>query len=59
MEIEELEDGMRVVEISEDPEVAALIRAHAHKVSEFIERGPVAVHEETLLPAGYGTTEGE
>jgi hypothetical protein len=54
MEIEELEDGMQVTETSDDPGVAALIQAHARKVTEFIERGPAAVHEETPLPAGYG-----
>ena len=54
MEIEELDDGMRVTETSEDPDVARLIQAHARKVTEFIERGPAAVHEETPLPEGYG-----
>lgn len=53
MEIEELDDGMRVTETSEDPQVAELIQAHARKVTEFIERGPAAVHEETPLPEGY------
>ena len=53
MEIEELDDGMRVTETSADPEVAKLIQAHARKVTEFIERGPAAVHEETPLPEGY------
>ena len=54
MEVEELDDGMRVTETSEDPEVASLIQAHARKVTQFIERGPAAVHEETPLPEGYG-----
>lgn len=54
MQIEELVDGMRVTETSENPEVVALIRAHARKVNEFIDRGPAAVHEETPLPEGYG-----
>ena len=53
MELEELEDGMRVTETSDDPEVVKLIQAHAHKVSEFLDRGPAAVHEETPLPKGY------
>ena len=53
MKVEELEDGVRVTETSDDPQVVRLIRAHARKVSEFIERGPAAVHEETPLPAGY------
>ena len=53
MDIEELEDGMRVTETADDPEVVALIQAHARKVTEFIERGPAAVHEETPLPVGY------
>ncbi len=54
LEIEELEDGLRVTETSDDPEVVKLIQAHARKVTEFIERGPAAVHEETPLPKGYG-----
>ncbi len=53
LEIEQLEDGMRVTETSDDPAVVKLIQAHARKVSEFVERGPAAVHEETPLPAGY------
>jgi hypothetical protein len=57
MEIEELEDGVRVTETSKDPEVVSLIQAHARKVTEFLERGPAAVHEETALPAGYGAAD--
>jgi hypothetical protein len=53
IEIEQLEDGMRVTETSDDPAVVQLIQAHARKVNEFVERGPAAVHEETPLPAGY------
>jgi len=53
MSIETLDDGVRVVETSDNPEVAKLIQAHARKVSEFVERGPEAVHEETALPDGY------
>ena len=57
MEIEELADGMRVTETSADPQVVELLRAHARKVTEFIERGPAAVHEPTPLPAGWGAAE--
>ncbi len=57
MQIEELEDGMRVTETSDDPEVVLLIQAHARKVTEFVERGPAAAHEETPLPAGYAAVE--
>ena len=57
MEIEELEDGMRVTETSDDPEVVKLIQAHAHKVTEFLDRGPAAVHEETPLPKGYAAAD--
>ena len=55
MEIETVEGGVRVTETSENPAVAALIKAHAYKVSEFVARGPAAVHEATPLPEGYGT----
>ncbi len=57
MQIEELEDGMRVTETSDDPEVVKLIQAHARKVTEFVERGPAAAHEETPLPADYAAAE--
>ena len=53
MEIEQLEDGVRVTETADNPEVVKLIRTHARKVSEFVARGPAAVHEETPIPAGY------
>ena len=57
MQIEDLEDGMRVTETSDDPEVVKLIQAHARKVTEFVERGPAAAHEETPLPADYAAAE--
>jgi hypothetical protein len=57
MEIEELADGMRVTETSADPQVVELLRTHARKVTEFIERGPAAVHEPTPLPAGWDAAE--
>ena len=57
IEIEQLEDGMRVIETSDDPEVVKLIQAHARKVTEFVERGPTAAHEQTPLPADYAAAE--
>ena len=56
IEFEHLKDGIAVVETSTDPEVAKLIRAHAVKVLEFIERGYDAAHEATPLPEGYSGT---
>ncbi|NNL66901.1 MAG: hypothetical protein HKP30_11700 [Myxococcales bacterium] len=53
MVVEELEDGVRVTETSNDPEVVKLIQAHARKVDDFVARGPAAVHEPTPLPDGY------
>jgi quercetin dioxygenase-like cupin family protein len=51
MEIEDTPRGVRVVETSDDPEVVALIRQHAHRaVSEFVERGMDRAHEPTPLP---------
>ena len=54
MTIEDTPRGVRVVETSDDPEVVALIRQHAHRaVSEFVERGMDRAHEPTPLPEGY------
>lgn len=53
IEIRDIENGVEVVETSEDEQVVALIQAHAHKVEEFVARGRAACHEETPLPAGY------
>ena len=51
MEIEDTPRGVRVIETSDDPEVVALIRQHAHRaVSEFVERGMDRAHEPTPLP---------
>ncbi len=52
--IEDVPDGLRVTETSEDPQVTLLIRQHAHRgVSEFVERGFDRAHEATPLPEGY------
>lgn len=54
MTIEDTPRGVRVVETSDDPEVVALIRQHAHRaVSEFVERGMDRAHEPTPLPEDY------
>ena len=58
MTIEELPDGVRVTETSENPAVAELIRAHAAKVNDFLARGHDAVHEATPLPEGYRSGDG-
>ena len=55
MVVEALDDGVRVTETSENPEVVKLIRAHARKVDDFVARGPAAVHEPTALPDDYQT----
>lgn len=57
MEIEDTPRGVRVVETSDDPEVVALIRQHAHRaVSEFVERGMDRAHEPTPLPDPASST---
>jgi uncharacterized protein YdcH (DUF465 family) len=53
MQIETIEGGVKVTETSADPDVVLLIQAHAQKVSQFLARGPEAVHEATPLPEGY------
>lgn len=50
MSVEEIPNGVRVVETSKKPEVTKLIRAHALAVSEFVECGFDRVHEPTPLP---------
>jgi hypothetical protein len=50
MQIENLENGVLVVETSVDQEVVKLIRQHAHRaVSEFVKQGM----QHTPLPEGY------
>ncbi|WP_152425141.1 hypothetical protein [Nafulsella turpanensis] len=54
MEIEDLENGVLVIETSDDPQVVKLIRQHAHRaVSEFAEQGMQRAMEPTPLPEGY------
>jgi hypothetical protein len=53
IEFENVKNGILVTSTSEDDEVVKLIRAHAYKVSEFVERGMEAMHEATPLPADY------
>jgi hypothetical protein len=54
MEIEDLKNGVLVIETSEDPEVVKLIRQHAHRaVSEFAEQGMERAMQPTPLPEGY------
>jgi uncharacterized protein YdcH (DUF465 family) len=54
MQIEDLENGVLVIETSQDPQVVKLIRQHAHKaVSEFAEQGMQRAMEPTPLPEGY------
>lgn len=42
--------GVRIVETSDDPEVAALLRAHAAGVSDFVREGFDAASRETPMP---------
>ena len=55
IEVLETEGGVTVLETADDPEVVKLIRAHAAKVMEFVDRGQAAYREETPLPEGYGS----
>ena len=56
IEIDNLDNGVEVVETSDDDAVALLIQAHAKKVDEFVARGRAAYREETPLPDGYSKT---
>lgn len=54
MEIDDVADGVRVTETSDDPQVTLLIRQHARRaVSEFVAEGMPRAMEPTPLPAGY------
>lgn len=56
MKITDIEGGVEVTEISDDDQIAKLIRAHAVKVEEFVTRGLAAYKEETPLPEDYTET---
>lgn len=54
LEYEDLENGIVVVETSEDPQVVKLIQQHANEaVSEFVEYGMKRAMKPTPLPEGY------
>lgn len=50
MKIEDIENGVRVTETSDDPYVASLVQAHAHVVSQFIEHGHDEVRKNHDVP---------
>ncbi|MGH3712643.1 MAG: hypothetical protein ACRDT4_04170 [Micromonosporaceae bacterium] len=54
IETQDIEGGVRVVETSAQPQVAALIRQHAQRaVSEFVASGMERAMRPTPLPSGY------
>ena len=54
LRIEDIPGGVRVLHTSDDPQVVALIRQHAHHfVSEAAERGMARAMRPTPLPEGY------
>jgi hypothetical protein len=54
MEIANIPEGVRVTETSPDPQVALLIRQHAHRaVSQFVAAGMPRAMQPTPLPQGY------
>ena len=60
LEIEDVPGGVRVLHTSDDPDVTALIRQHAHAfVSEAAEQGMQRAMEPTALPEGYRPQEQE
>jgi hypothetical protein len=50
IEITDTEKGVQVIETSDDPHVAELIKAHAEVVSKFIENGPAEVRRNHRVP---------
>lgn len=58
MTIEDIPGGARVLHTSDDPQVALLIRQHAHRfVSEAAEHGMRRAMRPTPLPDGYRTVQ--
>lgn len=54
MQIQNLENGVLVIETSEDPQVVELIQQHANRaVSEFAAQGMKRAMQPTPLPEGY------
>lgn len=54
MEIKDMENGVLVIETSEDPRVVKLIQQHANRaVSEFVKQGMQRAMQPTPLPEGY------
>lgn len=54
MEIQNLENGVLVIETSEDPQVVKLIQQHANRaVTEFAAQGMKRAMQPTPLPEGY------
>lgn len=54
LQIIDIENGVKVVETSDDPEVVKLIQQHANKaVSEFVDQGMQRAMQPTPLPEGY------
>lgn len=51
-EIEVTEDGIVVVQTSDDPEMVAALQLHAAEVSDMAARGMQAVHERMMRQAG-------
>jgi hypothetical protein len=51
--IHELDNGVEVVETSDDEGVVKLIRAHARKVDEFVAVGDDVLHQPTPIPSDY------
>ncbi|MCA0044729.1 hypothetical protein [Celeribacter litoreus] len=47
-EIEVTDDGIVVVQTSDDPEIVAALHVHAAEVSDMAERGMMAVHERMM-----------
>lgn len=53
MTVQLTEDGVEVLETSDDPNVVKLIRAHGATVSAFVDQGGRAASKESPLPDDY------
>jgi hypothetical protein len=59
MTMKSTKKGIRVIETSEDPHVAALIQAHAEVVTLFTENGHAEVHRNHTVPGEARMEDGE
>lgn len=51
-EIEWTDEGLVVIQTSDDPEIVAALQTHAAEVTDMVDRGMQSVHERMMMQAG-------